>query len=123
MAKRLPTALIAAAVSFLVGTAGGYAINELARPDRVAELEQEIVRLKVAAQQPSPVDAPSDEEASMAIAKSGRSIRIFGVQATLSCARCHLYRHHHDDARLLCRLSATGRTFLAKIDGTWAQIQ
>ncbi|CDZ40273.1 Hypothetical protein NGAL_HAMBI1145_53120 [Neorhizobium galegae bv. officinalis] len=76
MAKRPDTALIAAAVALLAGTAGGYTISELARTGHIAELEQEIARLKEAVQQPLPVDAPSDEEASAAIAKSGRSIRI-----------------------------------------------
>ncbi|MCQ1855002.1 hypothetical protein [Neorhizobium galegae] len=75
MAKRPDTAVVAAAIAFLAGTAGGYAISELARTGHIAELEQEIARLKEAVQQPLPVDAPSDEEASAAIAKSGRSIR------------------------------------------------
>lgn len=76
MAKRPDTRVIAAAIALLAGTAGGYAISELARTGHIADLEKEIVRLKESAQQPLPVDAPSDEEASAAIAKSGRSIRI-----------------------------------------------
>lgn len=76
MAKRPDTAVIAATIALLAGTAGGYAISELARTGYIADLEKEIVRLKESTQQPSPVDAPSEEEASAAIAKSGRSIRI-----------------------------------------------
>ncbi|MBB4345618.1 hypothetical protein E0H35_33795 [Rhizobium leguminosarum bv. viciae] len=76
MAKRPDTAVIAAAIALLGGIAGGYAINELVRSGHIANLEQEIAGLKDAAQQPMPVDASNNEEASAAIAKSGRSIRI-----------------------------------------------
>ncbi len=43
-------AVFAAAISLLVGTVGGYAINELLRIGHIAELEEEIGRLKAEAQ-------------------------------------------------------------------------
>ena len=69
--------LASAGIVFVVGSAGGYTVGHLQRTDRTAELEQEIVRLeKEFGQKQWAFEFPSDTEASAAIAKSGRSIRI-----------------------------------------------
>jgi len=67
---------LAAAVAFLVGTTGGYGINEVIRSDRETGLEHEVARLKDEVSQRTNADVPSDEEASAALAQSGRSMRI-----------------------------------------------
>jgi hypothetical protein len=69
-------AVLAAAIAFLVGTTGGYAINEVIRSDRETDLEHEVARLKDEVSQKTNADVPSDEEASAALAQSGRSMRI-----------------------------------------------
>ncbi|TBB14959.1 hypothetical protein ELH48_35965 (plasmid) [Rhizobium ruizarguesonis] len=123
MAKRPDTAVIAAAIALLAGTAGGYAINELVRSGHIATLEQEIAGLKDAAQQPLPADAPNNEEASAAIAKSGRSIRISECKprAAIPGVTC---------TGIITTISGSfagsaqpGVLSFARIDGTWAQIQ
>ncbi|MBB3747055.1 hypothetical protein FHX10_006608 [Rhizobium sp. BK591] len=123
MTKRPDTAVIAAAIALLAGTAGGYAINELVRSGHIATLEQEIAGLKDAAQQPLPADAPNNEEASTAIAKSGRSIRISECKprAAIPGVTC---------TGIITTISGSfagsaqpGVLSFARIDGTWAQIQ
>lgn len=69
-------AVLAAAIALLVGACGGYAINEVIRSGRETDLEQQIARLKDEASQKTKADVPSDEEASAALAKSGRSMRV-----------------------------------------------
>ncbi len=113
MAKRPDTAVIAATIALLAGTAGGYAISELARTGYIADLEKEIVRLKESTQQPSPVDAPSRRGKCC-----DREVRPFnqdlGVQAARGNTWRHVYRHHHNNVRILCRRGATGRAFLCE---------
>ncbi|MBY5337072.1 hypothetical protein HFO99_24690 [Rhizobium leguminosarum] len=123
MAKRPDTAVVAAAIALLTGTAGGYAINELARPGHIAELEQEIARLKEAAQQPLPVDAPSDEEASAAIARSGRSIRISECKPHPSVPGVTCTGIITTISGSFAGSTQPGVLSFARIDGTWAQIQ
>lgn len=48
----------------------------MARSRQASELEHEILRLKDEGKRKSQVDAPNDEEASAAITRSDRSIRI-----------------------------------------------
>ncbi|MBB3386250.1 hypothetical protein [Rhizobium sp. BK609] len=67
---------MAAAIAFLVGTTGGYAIDEVIRSDRETDLEHEVARLKDEVSQKTNADVPSDEEVSAALAQSGRSMRI-----------------------------------------------
>lgn len=65
---------------------------------------------------------PSDTEASAAIAKSGRSIRISECRPGRRC-RCHLYRRHHHHKRLICGGDPARHPVVCKIDGAWVQMQ
>ncbi|ANP90146.1 hypothetical protein [Rhizobium leguminosarum] len=123
MAKHPDTAVVAAAIALLTGTAGGYAVNELARPGHIAELEQEIARLKEAAQQSSPVDAPNNEEASAAIAKSGRSIRISECRPRAAIPGVTCTGIITTTSGSFAGSAQPGVLSFARIDGTWAQIQ
>jgi len=76
VSKSIDRAVMAAAISFLVGAAGGYAVNEMVSSRQTTDLKREIARLKDEALRKKQLDAPNDEEASAAIAKSGRSMRI-----------------------------------------------
>ncbi len=68
--------LIAVApVSFLFGSAGGYAVHDQLTEAQVAGLTLEISRLKEVADHPA-TDRPTDQEATAAIAKSGRSMEV-----------------------------------------------
>ncbi|TBC02973.1 hypothetical protein [Rhizobium ruizarguesonis] len=123
MAKRPDTAVIAAAIALLAGTAGGYAISELARTGHIAELKQEVARLKEAAQQPLAVDAPSDEEASTAIAKSGRSIRISECKPREAIPGVTCTGIITTTSGSFAGSAQPGVLSFARIDGAWAQIQ
>ncbi|MBY5406630.1 hypothetical protein ELH88_37585 [Rhizobium ruizarguesonis] len=123
MAKRPDTRVIAAAIALLAGTAGGYAISELARTGHIADLEKEIVRLKESAQQPLPVDAPSDEEASAAIAKSGRSIRISECKPREAIPGVTCTGIITTTSGTFAGSAQSGVLSFARIDGAWAQIQ
>ncbi|MBY5848076.1 hypothetical protein E0H46_15130 [Rhizobium leguminosarum bv. viciae] len=123
MAKRPDTAVIAAAIALVAGTAGGYAISELARTGHIADLEKEIVRLKESAQQPLPVDAPSDEEASAAIAKSGRSIRISECKQREAIPGVTCTGIITTTSGSFAGSAQPGVLSFARIDGAWAQIQ
>ncbi|MBY5766641.1 hypothetical protein HFO06_26665 [Rhizobium leguminosarum] len=121
MAKRPDTAVIAAAIALLAGTAGGYAISELT--GHIADLEKEIVRLKESAQQPLPVDAPSDEEASAAIAKSGHSIRISECKPREAIPGVTCTGIITTTSGSFAGSAQPGVLSFARIDGAWAQIQ
>ncbi|MEF3135757.1 MULTISPECIES: hypothetical protein [Rhizobium] len=123
MAKRPDTRVIAAAIALLAGTAGGYAISELARTGHIAGLEKEIVRLKESAQQPLPVDAPSDEEASAAIAKSGPSIRISECKPREAIPGVTCTGIITTTSGTFAGSAQPGVLSFARIDGAWAQIQ
>ncbi|MBY3026104.1 hypothetical protein [Rhizobium leguminosarum] len=123
MAKRPDTRVIAAAIALLAGTAGGYAISELARTGHIADLEKEIVRLKESAQQPLPVDAPSDEEASAAIAKSGRSIRISECKPREAIPGVTCTGIITTTSGTFAGSAQPGVLSFARIDCAWAQIQ
>jgi hypothetical protein len=123
MAKRPDTRVIAAAIALLAGTAGGYAISELARTGHIAGLEKEIVRLKESAQQPLPVDAPSDEEASAAIAKSGRSIRISECKPREAIPGVTCTGIITTTSGTFAGSAQPGVLSFGRIDGAWAQIQ
>ncbi|MGO7758317.1 hypothetical protein GFL91_27980 [Rhizobium leguminosarum bv. viciae] len=123
MAKRPDTAVIVAAIALLAGTVGGYAINEQVRTGHTAELEQEIVRLKEALQQRSPVDAPNNEEASAAIAKSGRSIRISECKPRAAIPGVTCTGIVTTTSGSFAGSAQPGVLSFARIDGTWTQIQ
>ncbi|CDZ29957.1 hypothetical protein NOJ28_21580 [Neorhizobium galegae] len=113
----------ATAISLLVGTGGGYAINELLRTGQIIELEQEIARLKTEVQQRLEVGLPNDEEARAAIARSGRSIRM---------SEC-IPRPAVPDVTCTGIITTASGSFagtkrpgvlsFARIDGAWTQIQ
>ncbi|MBY5891294.1 hypothetical protein [Rhizobium ruizarguesonis] len=123
MAKRPDTAVIGAAIALLGGTAGGYAINELVRSGHIAKLEQEIAGLKDAAQQPLPVDAPNNEEASAAIAKSGRSMRISECKPRAAIPGVTCTGIITTTSGSFAGSAQPGVLSFARIDGIWAQIQ
>ncbi|UIY31826.1 hypothetical protein LZK73_33625 (plasmid) [Neorhizobium galegae] len=114
--------MIAAAIAFLAGTTGGYAINELARTGHIAELEQEIA-LKETAQQPLTLDAPSDEEESAAITKSGRSIRISERKPREAIPGVTCVGIITTTSGSFAGSAQPGVLSFARIDGAWVQIQ
>lgn len=116
-------AVFAAAISLLVGTVGGYAINELLRIGHIAELEEEIGRLKAEAQKVLEVEVPSDEEATAAIARSGRSIRISECKPREAVPGVTCTGIITTMSGSFAGATQTGALSFAKIDGTWTQIQ
>jgi len=105
-------AVMAAAIAILVGTAGGYAIDEMARRGREGE-----------AQQKAQVDAPTDEEASTAIAKSGRSMRISECKPRQAVPGVACTGIITTTTGSFAGSTQPGVLSFARIDGTWAQIQ
>ena len=99
---------LAAAVAFLVGTTGGYGINEVIRSDRETGLEHEVARLKDEVSQRTNADVPSDEEASAALACAIRTVDAhFGMQTASVCAGCDLLRHYDNNRGIICRCYPT----------------
>lgn len=123
IAKSYHGAVIAAASAFLVGTAGGYGINEMVGSSQTTDLEREIARLKEEAQRKTHVDAPSDEEASAAIAKSGRSMRISECKPRQAVPGVTCTGIIITTTGSFAGATQPGVLSFAKIDGTWAQIQ
>jgi hypothetical protein len=113
----------AAAVALLFGTAAGYQINETVRSGKMVDLEQEIARLKDEAQQTSQVDVPTDDEASVAIAKSGRSIRIAECKTRQAVPGVTCTGMITTTTGSFAGATQPGVLSFAKIDGTWTQIQ
>jgi len=115
--------VIAAAIAFLVGIAGGYAINETVSSSQVTDLEREIVRLKDEEQRKTRTGAPSDEEASAAIAKSGRAMRISECKPRQGVPGVTCTGIITTTTGSFAGATQTGVLSFAKIDGAWAQIQ
>lgn len=116
-------ALISATIAFVIGAGGGYAINELGRRGETAELEQDIARLRQEARRSSEIEVPSDEEASAAIARSGRSIRISECKPREAVPGVTCTGVITTTSGSFARTSQPGVLSFAKTDGTWAQIQ
>jgi len=116
-------AIFAAAISLLIGTGGGYAINELLGIAQTAGLEQEIARLKAEVQQRSEVELPSDGEASAAIARSGRSIRISECKPRPTIPGVTCTGVITTTSGSFAGTTQPGVLSFAKIGGTWTQIQ
>lgn len=123
MSKPHNGALIPAAIALFVGTGGGYAISELVRSGQTEEFEQEIARLKEEAQQRSQVEAPNDDEASAAIARSGRSIRISECKPRQAVPGVTCTGIITTTGGSFTGTTQPGVLSFAKIDGTWTQIQ
>lgn len=123
MSKSIVGAVLTAAIAFLAGTAGGYAINEMVRSGRETDLEQEIARLKDQVQRKTQVDAPNAEEASAAIARTGRSMRISECKPRQAVPGVTCTGIITTTAGSFAGATQPGVLSFAKIDGTWTQIQ
>lgn len=123
LSKPSEGAVLTAAVAFLVGTTGGYAINEVIRSDRETDLQQGIARLKDEASQKTKLDVPSDEEASAALAKSGRSMRISECKPRQAVPGVTCSGIITTTAGSFAGASQPGVLSFTKIEGAWRQIQ
>ncbi|WP_245423050.1 hypothetical protein [Neorhizobium huautlense] len=83
--NKSPGGAVLAVTTFLVGTAGGYAINEVIRSGHETEHEHEIARLKDGASQKTKPDVPSDEEASAVLAQSARRCAFRNAIRVIPC--------------------------------------
>lgn len=115
--------VLATAIAFLVGAFGGHAINEVSKSDQEIDLEQEISRLKDQARQKTSADAPNDEEASAAIAKSGRSMRISECKPRQAVPGVTCTGIITTITGSFAGAKQPGMLSFAKIDGAWTQIQ
>lgn len=116
-------AAVAAAIGFLVGTGGGYAINEMVWIGQTVELKQEITRLKEEAEQRLTVDVPNNQEANAAIAKSGRTIRISKCKPRQAVPGVTCTGIITTTSGSFAGTTQPGVLSFAKIDGIWVQIQ
>lgn len=123
MIRSYNTTVVAAAVALLVGSGVGYQINEVMRTNQTAALEEELARLKEEARQPSQVEVPSDEEASAALAKSGRSIRISECKPRQAVPGVTCTGTITTTSGSFAGSAQPGVLSFAKIDGIWTQIQ
>lgn len=123
MNKPTEGAVLAAAIAFLVGASGGYVINEVIRSGRETDLEHEVARLKNEASQKTVTDVPSDEEASAALAKSGRSMRVSECKRRQAVPGVTCSGIITTTAGSFAGASQPGVLSFAKIDGVWRQIQ
>lgn len=114
--------LVAAGIAFVIGSAGGYAINELERDDRITELEQEIAQIKKVQRQPT-FEVPNDSEASAAIAKSGRRIHISECKPRQTVPGVTCTGIITTTNGSFAGTTQPGTLSFAKIDSTWVQIQ
>ena len=121
---KLPgSAVLAAAIAYLVGATGGYAINEVISSSHQTDLEHEVVRLKNEASQKTKAEVPSDEEASAALAKSGRSMRVSECKPRQAVPGVTCSGIITTTAGSFAGTSQPGVLSFAKIDGVWRQIQ
>lgn len=113
----------AGAIALIVGASGGYAVNEIARGGQTAALEREIARMKEEARQAQEIEIPTDEEASAAIARSGRSIRISECKPRAAVPGVTCTGTITTTTGSFAGTTQPGVLSFAKIEGTWAQIQ
>ncbi|WP_107676267.1 hypothetical protein [Agrobacterium sp. LAD9] len=115
--------LVAAGIAFVVGSAGGYTINELERADRITELEQEIAQLEKVVQKQLTFEFPNDREATAAIAKSGRKIHISECKPRQTVPGVTCTGIITTTSGSFAGTTQPGTLSFAKIDSTWVQIQ
>ncbi len=116
--------LASAGIVFVVGSAGGYTVGHLQRTDRTAELEQEIVRPETEfGQKQWAFEFPSDTEASAAIAKSGRSIRISECRPRQAVPGVTCTGVITTTSGSFAGVTQPGTLSFAKIGGAWVQMQ
>lgn len=113
---------IAAAIAALVGFGAGYQINSMTTSTKITELEAKVTDLEAKATEAAKLEVPNDDEASAALQKSGRSMRI---------SEC---KQHPVAPGVICTgiITTTTGSFagskepgtlsFAKIDGVWTQI-
>ncbi|MGP4693823.1 hypothetical protein [Agrobacterium cavarae] len=116
-------AVLAAAIAFLVGATGGYAIKKVISSSHQTELEHEVVRLKNEASHNAITDVPSDEEASAALAKSRRSMRVSECKPRQAVPGVTCSGIITTTAGSFAGTNQPGVLSFAKIDGVWRQIQ
>lgn len=98
--------LIAAApIAFLVGSGGGYLLHEYLSKDQAARPDQEIERLRGAADHVN-IDRPSNEEATNAIARSGGAFDITGCEPRQAVPGGYLHQNRHHNIRIIRRNEA-----------------
>lgn len=85
IAKSYHGAVIAAASAFLVGTAGGYGINEMVGSSQTTDLEREIARLKEEAQRKTHVDAPVTRRQALRLRSPGGRCESRGASRAKPC--------------------------------------
>jgi len=117
------SAVLAAVIALMIGATGGYAIDEVIRSDRETDLENEVTRLKSEASQKTITDVPSDEEASAALAKSGRSMRVSECIPRQAVTGVTCSGIITTTAGSFAGTSQPGVLSFAKIDGVLRQIQ
>lgn len=113
---------MAALVAALVGFGAGYQVNSMTTSTKITELETKVIKLEIKAAEAAKLEVPSDEEASAALEKSGRSMQI---------SAC---KQHPVTPGVICSgvITTTTGSFagskepgslsFAKIDGVWTQI-
>ncbi|MEN0117799.1 MAG: hypothetical protein AAGD15_13790 [Agrobacterium cavarae] len=116
-------AVLVAAIAFLVGASGGYAINEMITSGREADLEHEVARRKGEVSEDMKVEVPSDEEASAALAGSGRSMRVSECKPRQAVPDVTCSDIITTTAGSFAGTSQPGVLSFAKIGGVWRQIQ
>lgn len=116
-------AVLAAGIAFLVGLSGAYAINEVIRSDHETDLEHEVARLEDEVSQKVNADVPSDAEASAALAKSGRSMRISECKPRQAVPGVTCSGIITTTAGSFAGTNQPGVLSFTKIDGVWRQVQ
>ena len=122
MSTSYVSAGIAAAVAALVGFGAGYQVSNMTMSTKITELEQKVTSLETKAAEVAKIDVPTDDQASAAIQKSGRAMKI---------SEC---KQHPVTPGVICTgvITTTTGSFagskepgtlsFAKIDGVWTQI-
>ena len=109
-------------ISLLVGASGGYLLHTHQSKDHVAQLEQEVRQLKKEAVHPS-IDRPSNEEATSAIAKTGRSFDISECKPRQAVPGVTCTGTVTTTSGSFAGTKQPGMLSFAKIDGRWEQMQ
>lgn len=108
-------------VTFLIGLAGGYSLHDFLSMVMVAGLEQGGHRLKSKPDRLN-IDKPSNEEATSAIAKSGRSIDISECKPRQAVPGVTCTGIITTTSGSFAGMKQPGLLSFAKIDGRWEQL-